>query len=118
VDLEKFDIRHRESWRQEIRQKYQLPADAVVLGFVGRITGDKGVNELFAAFRRLLDACPQTYLMLVGNMEKADSWTRLCMIGQGEKNGLFSAATPMWWSNTWRLWMPISCPAIGRALAA
>lgn len=94
VDLEKFDIRHREIWRQEIRQKYQLPADAVVLGFVGRITGDKGVNELFAAFRRLLDACPQTHLVLVGNMEKADSVDQaLYDWARGEKRVVFCGYT-------------------------
>ena len=73
VNLEKFDICHRETWRQAIREKHEIPKDAVVLGFVGRITGDKGINELFTAFRQLLERMPQTRLMLVGNMEKAES---------------------------------------------
>ena len=73
VDLSKFDISQKEGWRKEIRARFGIGEDAVVLGFVGRITGDKGVNELFAAFQKVLANHPQAYLMLVGNMEKSDS---------------------------------------------
>ena len=37
--------------------------------FVGRIVGDKGVNELVEAFTRLHEKCPHTRLMLVGMYE-------------------------------------------------
>ena len=56
-----------------IREKHHIPEDAFVCGFVGRITGDKGVNELFAAFRQLLEKHPDAYLMLIGNLERAGS---------------------------------------------
>lgn len=72
VDLKKFDISQKEAWRRQIREQYQIPEDAVVYGFVGRITGEKGVNELFAAYQRLVQQ-QDAYLMLVGFMEKADS---------------------------------------------
>lgn len=72
VDLEKFDISQKEIWRKQIRQQYNIPEEAVVYGFVGRITGEKGVNELFAAYRRMSEK-QDTYLMLVGFLEKADS---------------------------------------------
>ena len=73
VKLDKFDISQRDVWRRAIREKYDIPADARVFGFIGRITGDKGINELFAAYRQILAEMPDSYLMLVGGMEKADS---------------------------------------------
>ncbi len=72
VDLKKFDISQKEVWRKAIRQQYGIPENAVVYGFVGRITGEKGVNELFAAYQQLIQQ-RDAYLMLVGFMEKADS---------------------------------------------
>lgn len=62
VNLEKFDITKREPFRDEIRRKYHIPAEAFVFIFVGRITRDKGVNELFEAFSQFDDA----WLMMVG----------------------------------------------------
>lgn len=73
VDLKKFDITNRESWRKAKRQECGIPDNAFVYGFIGRITGDKGVNELFTAFRNVWKQNPNVYLMLVGNPEKADS---------------------------------------------
>lgn len=70
VNLEKFDVSHKALWRQEIRSKLGLPPEATVFGFVGRITGDKGINELFTAFRQLPE---DAYLMLVGAEEKIES---------------------------------------------
>lgn len=72
VDLQKFDIRQKETWRKAMREKWNIPADATVYGFVGRITRDKGINELLSAYRELLRQAPDTYLMLVGNEEKPE----------------------------------------------
>lgn len=69
VNLQKFDISQKESWRQEVRKSYDIPEDAFVYGFVGRITRDKGINELFAAYQKLLAEKENTYLMLVGSPE-------------------------------------------------
>lgn len=73
VNLDKFDITKKNLWRDRKRKEYGIPSDAFVFGFVGRITGDKGINELFAAFRKFLENNPGAYLMIVGNPEKADS---------------------------------------------
>lgn len=73
VDLGKFDISHKEEWRRAIRARYGIGEQDFVYGFIGRITGDKGINELFEAAKRLLTEDPQARLMLVGNMEKAES---------------------------------------------
>lgn len=68
VDLTKFDISQKNAWRQAIRSRYGLE-DAFVYGFVGRITRDKGINELFAAYQKLCAEKENTYLMLVGGKE-------------------------------------------------
>ena len=72
VDLKKFDISQKEVWRRQIREQYQIPEDAVVYGFVGRITKDKGVNELFAAYRRFCDQRKDVRLLMVGYYEHAE----------------------------------------------
>ena len=40
--------------------------------FVGRIVGDKGINELVAAFDELNKEHPDTRLLLVGTLEESD----------------------------------------------
>lgn len=73
VNLEKFNIAKKKEWHEEIREKYNLPEDAFVYIFIGRITGDKGINELFSAFRDVAKQTHNTYLLLVGSSEKTDS---------------------------------------------
>lgn len=73
VNLDKFDFSQKEQWRKDIRKKYNLSDNDFVYGFVGRITGDKGINELFESFKQVKNKYPQAHLMLVGNTEKADS---------------------------------------------
>lgn len=73
VDLQKFDISQKEKWRKAMRTQWNIPEDSMVYGFVGRITRDKGINELFDAYRELLGQAPDTYLMLVGREEKPEA---------------------------------------------
>lgn len=70
VNLTKFDISKRYEYRNEIRKKYSIPDHSFVFGFVGRITRDKGINELLEAFKRLEDG---SYLLLVGPKEIDDT---------------------------------------------
>lgn len=73
VSLEKFDISKKESFKKEIREKYRIPQNAFVFGFVGRITGDKGINELLEATRTILEEYNDIYLLLIGGLDKEDS---------------------------------------------
>lgn len=50
VDLKRFDYEKRETYRAEIRRKLGIEENEFVYGFVGRITKDKGVNEILTAF--------------------------------------------------------------------
>lgn len=70
VDLKKFDYSKRQKWRDEIRSELGYSKDDFVYGFVGRITRDKGINELLEAFLSLNDG---SKLLLIGRMEGEDT---------------------------------------------
>lgn len=73
VKLVNYDWNRRKEWRAIIRAKYQIPEDAVVFGWCGRITRDKGHNELFEAFRQLNKKNKNARLMVVGRYDNADT---------------------------------------------
>jgi len=52
--------------RSEVRSRLNIPASDPVVGFVGRLTQDKGVPELLEAFERVLNRFPNCWLLLVG----------------------------------------------------
>lgn len=66
VDLKKFDYIHKERWRKEVRYELGIDKDDVLFGFVGRITKDKGINELIEAFSKLQN---DEKLLLIGPLE-------------------------------------------------
>jgi glycosyltransferase involved in cell wall biosynthesis len=55
-----------------LRARLGLPPDAPVVGFVGRLTRDKGLPELVEAFVAILAARPQAHLLLVGWFDVAE----------------------------------------------
>ncbi len=55
-----------------LREGLGVPEDAKVIGFVGRLTGDKGVVELLAAHRILRRSFPDLCLLLVGEPDPDD----------------------------------------------
>lgn len=73
VNLTKFDIRHKDIWRDEIRKQYQIGHDTFVLGFVGNMSRDKGVNELFGAYQSFLMEFPDSVLFMIGNPDKCST---------------------------------------------
>lgn len=58
--------------RNTIRDRYEIPRDAYVLGFVGRIVKDKGMHELACAWRSLRSQYHNLHLLLVGPIESED----------------------------------------------
>ena len=56
----------------QIRQTLGIPADAPVIGFVGRLTKDKGLSELVQAYLKLRARISQLKLLIVGPMEDGD----------------------------------------------
>lgn len=73
VDFDKFDIGQKEIYRREIRNKYGIEENSIVLGFVGRLGKEKGCVELFEAFKLLEEKCPKLKLLFVGPIEKEDT---------------------------------------------
>ncbi|MFA1820254.1 glycosyltransferase family 4 protein [Virgibacillus oceani] len=72
VDLNKFDILKKEAWRTGIRNRYNIGANDLVLGFIGRLDKDKGVNELLEAFKIILHKHPGLKLLMIGPSDKDD----------------------------------------------
>ena len=67
VDVERFS-----PGRSDVREKVGIPHEAAVVGFVGRLTRDKGLPELIQAFDRILVAEPAAHLLLVGWFDAAE----------------------------------------------
>ncbi|HXK58777.1 MAG TPA: glycosyltransferase family 4 protein [Acidobacteriota bacterium] len=76
VDATSFDPgRIRPETRDRKRQELGIPQSVPVIGFVGRIVAEKGIRELFQAFRIVQEALPEARLLMVGpaDPEKNDA---------------------------------------------
>ena len=73
LDLTAFDVSKKTEYAKEIKEKYNIPENVPVIGFVGRLGKEKGCNELFRAFRRIKEAFPNAKLLFVGPIEKEDT---------------------------------------------
>lgn len=51
------------------RSELNIPEDAFVIGFVGRLVYDKGVHTLVRAFEQFAGTCPTAHLLLLGRYE-------------------------------------------------
>jgi glycosyltransferase involved in cell wall biosynthesis len=67
VDVERFSP----GW-SDIRNRLNIPGQAKVVGFVGRLTRDKGIPELVEAFDMILKQEPEAHLLLVGWFDAAE----------------------------------------------
>ena len=73
VKLENYNLKNREFWREQVRSKYNIPDDAIVFGWCGRITRDKGHNELFEAFKELNKENKKARLLMVGSYDNVET---------------------------------------------
>ncbi len=64
--------RLNDSVRSETRRRYGIPADATVIGFVGRLARAKGLVELNDAWTILRKEHPDLHLLLIGPEEPGD----------------------------------------------
>lgn len=78
VDTDRFRPSSRDH-RQRHKHVLGMPPDALVLGFVGRLTRDKGVDDVIDVFTRVSDPSATTresstpWLLLVGSFESDDA---------------------------------------------
>lgn len=70
VDLIRFSDKNRAKWRDEVRRELGISENDFVYGFVGRITRDKGVNELLEAYFNLNS---NAKLLLIGRLENKET---------------------------------------------
>jgi len=70
--LERFNPANVSATRDDVRRTYNIPADALVVGFVGRILREKGVIELTAAWRVLRQEFPTLHLLIAGISDSRD----------------------------------------------
>ncbi|MCR4720058.1 MAG: glycosyltransferase family 4 protein [Firmicutes bacterium] len=76
VDLSLCDSFNIQEIRAELKNKYNIPKDAFVFGYVGRINADKGINELIKAFSEIEKKYNHTYLVLIGMMDRLNPISR------------------------------------------
>jgi len=67
IDLDSFDRNNYN--KEEIRLSLDISKDDFVFGFVGRLVGDKGINELVHSFKKISKDCNNTKLVLIGGFE-------------------------------------------------
>ena len=72
VNLNNYNISMKDVWRQEIRKEYNIDSNTTVFGYCGRLTRDKGVNELIAAFQEIINN-RNAYLILIGGYDHAET---------------------------------------------
>ena len=73
LDLTAFDVSQKAEYAKAIKEKYNIPENVPVIGFVGRLGKEKGCNELFKSFRALKEEFPTLKLLFVGPIEKEDT---------------------------------------------
>ncbi len=73
VDAEKFrSTPQLLKLAAEVRREYEIPVDSLVLGFVGRLTRDKGVADLLDVFEQIEPKFRGVHLLAVGDFETGD----------------------------------------------
>lgn len=66
------DVNRFSPGESAVRKQFDLPDNAPVIGFVGRLTADKGIPELVEAFDAVLEVESDAHLLLVGWYDVAE----------------------------------------------
>ena len=69
VDMTLFDVRNRAALCAEIRNRLNIADNDFVFGFCGRLSRDKGSNELLAAFKAISASYNNVRLLVIGDIE-------------------------------------------------
>ena len=86
VNLSKFNVEKREAWRREKRETLAIPNDAVVFSFAARLTADKGVNELLAAFAGIEEKYDNARLLILGGNDNVESLNKTLLANAQNSN--------------------------------
>lgn len=66
VDFNKFSLKDKVNWRNQIRKEFNISDEEFVFGFVGRFVKDKGLLDLLYSFKNIEKQNKSIKLMLVG----------------------------------------------------
>lgn len=69
VLLEQCDAFDHVEMKRTMREKYNIPLDAFLFGYVGRVNVDKGIGELLEAFETVQNENKNVWLALVGMID-------------------------------------------------
>ena len=70
INLEKFSpTEETAALGRQTREKLNIPNDAMVIGFVGRIVPDKGIKTLVDSFVKVQQQTANIHLLLIGRLE-------------------------------------------------
>lgn len=73
VDLERYaPTPETQAWARAERARHGIPEDALVVGFVGRFTRDKGLEELVSAVQQARARGVALRLLMVGDFDATD----------------------------------------------
>ena len=87
VEVERFLPSEKNLRRSEaLRQQLGIPEGALVVGFVGRFTRDKGITELLNASGKILDTFPETRFLLLGRLVEGDDPIPVTYVKKLEKH--------------------------------
>lgn len=91
VRIEDYPMDKKMHWRSQVRKEFGINDKTYVFGFLGRISRDKGNNELLSAFKRIVDSDSETYvaLMLMGPNENTIN-PELCKWAKESPNVIFT----------------------------
>ena len=79
VDTERFcPARFDAAERRRLRERYGIDERDLVVGFIGRVVGEKGIRELLEAWRALRKEFKALHLFVVGPLEAHDPIGREC----------------------------------------
>lgn len=101
VDLAQCRSFDNNEVKKELRERYGIPQDAFVYGYVGRVNVDKGINELIIAFNKNAKDDENIYLALVGmfdetnpisdeNLEISKNHPRIIITGNVDFNKVYT----------------------------
>lgn len=71
IDIKRFTPNQKTSeQRSYIRHKFGIPENACVIGFMGRLTPEKGIHTLVRSFLKMATTLEYIYLLLVGDFDE------------------------------------------------
>jgi len=70
IDFKKFDVEKWPDQKVKLRKELNIDFDSLLLFYLGRITRDKGIEELIEAFLNLLTQGHKLHLVFVGDFEE------------------------------------------------